>query len=610
MAAELVRPGEEGEDEWERPLSDEELQAAEVGKVFWNPEEEYAENPFVVQKALHRLPAKARVRPSKFAEYGFYYPSDDLSYKPFTFEGRRHMKRIYDTSAKRLLLICGRQVEKSTLIGNIALTYMCMVPGYRVLYVSPSATQTKTFSADRIREPLETSPVLKRFTTRMLSSNILEKQFVNRSRITLRYAYLNADRTRGIPAWQLSLDELQDILAENIPVIEQCLAHAPERWKRFIYSGTPKSLDNTIEYYRDRFSTQGEWVVPCDGCGSNAKGAGGRYWNVLGEKNIGRKSLICDRCGKEITPMHPDAQWARMVKEAAFESFHIPQLMVPWKPYNEILLDYERYPRDKFYNEVLGISFDGGLRPLTTGQVQANCNPDLHMVDYENYRQLSYSQPFFMGLDWGTGENSYTVLTLATYINMRFRVIFAHRFTGQDTSPEIQLEKIMEIINYFNVAVVGTDYGGGFDRNDWLIRRLGNRRVWKYQYISRPKRKLEWDTKLGRFKVHRTEIMSDVLNAIKRTSNKVFEFPRWEDFKDPFAQDMLNIYSEYNETLKLIQYQHSVDKPDDTFHSLLYCFLASMLVKPRPDVIIPRKEDKRGFGLQTYGSPGGTLDQG
>ena len=488
----------------------------------------------------------------------------------------------------------GLVTHNSTLLGNIALCYMSMVQSYKVLYVSPSATQTKTFSNDRIKEPIETSPVLKKFTTSMLSSNILEKQFINRSKITMRYAFLNADRCRGIPAWMLQLDEFQDIMSENIPVIEQCLSHAPERWKRFVYAGTPKSLDNNIEYYRERLSTQGEWVVPCERHLP-------AHWNVLGEKNIGRKSLVCEKCHKPIDPMGPRSQWANMVKEAPFESYRIPQLMVPWKPWDEIVLDYERYPRDKFYNEVLGISYDSGTRPLTTDQMRAVCNENVHMVDSDNYRQLSFSQPIFAGIDWGTGEHSYTVLVLATYIDMKFRVFYAHRFTGVETEPVRQLELICDLLNFFNVQVVGTDYGGGFDRNDHLIRKFGPTRIWKYQYLARTGLKVEWDTKLGRFKVHRTEVMSDIFNAIKR--GKDCEFPRYEEWRDPYGQDFLNIFSEYSDSMRMIQYKHGVDKPNDTFHAFVTCWLASMLVQPRPDIILPRRENESGVMEEMYSGP-------
>lgn len=596
---ERVEELDDVDDEDSRPLTDEEL---------WFPQGE-AFNDFLDTDAKQLvLTGVPTILPSQFTEFAFRMPREDgQGYEKFTFNGRRHMIRPYDSPAKRMLLVCARQVEKSTMLGNRAITYSCLLSGFRTLYVSPSATQTKTFSGDRIKDPLETSEVLRSFTMSSLQQNIFEKQFINRSKITLRYAFLNADRTRGIPATALLLDELQDILADNIPIIEQCTSHAPEKLKRFVYAGTPKSLDNVIEYYRANKSTQGEWVVPCDAHG----GEGGRYWNILGEKNIGKKGLICEKCGNAINAAHPDAQWANMVeydeRRAPFESYRIPQLMVPWKAWSEVLLDYDRYSRDKFYNEVLGISFDSGLRPLSTLQVKDCCNDDVRMSpeELQRYHNLSFAQPVFAGLDWGTGEHTYTLLTLGTYVTNKFRIFYAHRFAGEETDPEVQNKKIIDMLRYFNVKVIGADYGGGHYPNDKLTRTFGHERVQKYQYVARSKKKVLWNPNYRRWMVNRTDAMSDIFNAIKR---KQFEFPRWEEFKEPFAKDMLNIFSEYNETLRQIKYDHHPDKPDDTFHSVLYCFLASMVVFPRPDIMAPTREDPtRGPLRSSYSGP---VDQG
>ncbi len=580
-------------EELERELSDEELYDAEHGHP-WCPEPALFDD-FTFLDDERKPPANIpAVLPSQFTEFAFRMPRvDGMGYENFTFEGRRHMRRVYDTPAKRVLLFCGRQVEKSTLLGNRIITYSCMVQGFRTLYVSPSATQTKTFSVDRIKEPLETSDILKAYTTSLLQQNVFEKQFVNRSKITMRYAFLNADRTRGIPGWCLAIDELQDVLSDNIPVIEQSLSHAPEQWRRFLYAGTPKGLDNVLEFYRSGtsrgrpMSTMGEWVVPCDRCGSSA--GAGRYWNILGEKNIQKRGLSCEKCGQLIDAMHADAQWAEMQEEGIFECYRIPQLMVPWRSWDEIMLDYGRYDRAKFYNEVLGISYDSGLRPLTRAQVKECCKPDIHMnMDMlDEYHALGAGQPIFAGIDWGTGENTYTVLSLGTYVNQRFRIFYVHRFTGEDVDPEPQLAKIDEMMQYFNVRLIGADYGGGFDRNDHLTRKFGPKRVHKYQYMARGKKKVFWNPNFRRWQMVRTEVMSDIFNAIKR---KQLDLPCWEEFEDPYGNDMLNIFSEYNNALRMLQYTHRPDRPDDTFHSILYCMLVSMILVPRPDIISPIRE--------------------
>jgi len=507
---------------------------------------------------------------------------------PFSFSERRYLIDVYDTPSKRVLLKCGRQVEKSTTLGNKGMAYACMIPGFRILYVSPSNTQTKTFSQDRLKEPILTSPKLKAWTTSELMDNVFQKQFINRSSWILRYAFLNADRVRGIPADMIDIDEMQSILLENLPVIEECASHSP--FKFFCYSGTPLSLDNPMEYWWLNYSTQCEWVVPCDRCGSNAEGAAGRYWNILDGDNVGLKGLICDNCGELINPMHPEARWARMANpkiDQPYEAFRIPQLMVPWIEWGDILDKMRKYSVAQFHNEVLGLSYDSGSRPLAQQDVIDNCNKDLLMSPdrlLELKTRLAGVDVFF-GIDWGTGENnSFTVINIAAYLEDRFTPFFWHRFEGPETEPDRQISIIKDLVLAWNPRLIGVDYGGGFDRNDKLVRAYGSKRVVKYQYTA-PSQKVRWEDRLGRFVVHRTEVMSDVFNAIKRRN--VFTFPSWDIFQEPFGQDMLNIYSEYNERQRMIVYDKTPGTTDDAFHSLVLSFLVSILVHPRPDILRP-----------------------
>jgi len=567
-------------------------------KEEWDYEKEVFEGFLDPDEIAKQQSALLSVTPSQFVEFSVRVP-DKKSQKflPFSFDGRKYLRLPYDTPAKRTLYKCGRQVEKSTLLGNKTLAYCCIINAFNVLYVSPTNQQTKTFSQDRLKEPMETSEVLKAWTTTKLSDSVFLKKFINRSQITLRYAYHNADRTRGIPADMILLDELQDIITENIPVIEQCASHSP--FKIFIYSGTPKSFDNSIEYYWSNYSTQNEWVVPCDHHGTPSDPSTW-FWNVLGEENIGKKGLICSKCGEIINPMRPESRWAMMnasVKDKLtepYEGYRIPQLMVPWLKWSEILDSYTTYPRQKFFNEVLGESFDSGTRPLTRQDVIDNCDPSLRMTPEglsAIKSKMSGGMDIFAGIDWGTGENTYTIMSLGTYIDGKFTIFYIHRFEGQEMEPPVQIEIIAELIRKWDVKLVGADYGGGFDRNDALARIFGRNRIVKYQY-STPGQKVKWDENLHRFLVHRTEVMTDMFTAIKRRD--VFRFPNWEQFEDPFGKDLLNIFSELNEQLRQIQYMKTPDATDDSFHSILVCLLASMLKYPRPDILSPTAKTSGG----------------
>ncbi len=564
----------------------------ELERLLHEDEDEENEIELIMSDGddILRLPTElTEVSPSEFTSFAIKIPSKGRI-ESFNFEDRPYLPSIYDTRRRRVLQKCARQTEKSTGLGNVSIAYSVLNMGFKVLYVTATAQQATVFSVDRIREPIEISPIIASMTTTKLAQNILFKQFRNRSQIRIRYAFLSADRTRGISADLILIDEIQDILVQNIPVIEQCASHS--MWKLFRYSGTPKSNDNTIQVYWDRFSTQNEWVVPCDRHTP-------RHWNILGERNIGKKGVVCAKCKKPIDPLSGDARWVSMqpVTEdngdvVAFDGFRISQLMVPWiirDPSvwsDSVLLPYNSYERAKFYNEVLGLSYDSGSRPLTRVQLMGCCRDELRMDEVEeNARKCEGG--VFVGIDWGLGErDSYTLLVLGGYIDGVFTIFFGHRFTGSEVESPVQLEMIAKLLTNVDFTLAGCDYGIGFDRNDWLARVFGPERIKKFQYIGRAKRKVKWEPGLNRFVVYKTEVVSDVLNAIKRGPD-VIRFPRWDQWKDPCGEDMLNVFSEYSENTRMLLYKVSPGKSDDTLHAVTYCLLASMIVMPRPDILIP-----------------------
>lgn len=508
---------------------------------------------------------------------------------PFSFEERRYLRRVYNTESQRRLLMCGRQVEKSSFLGYYSLALSCLVPKFKTLYVSPSSAQTKEFSKSRLKEPIETCGRLRGWFPPRLVDNVFEKAALNRSTIKLRYAFLSADRVRGQSADMILIDEFQDILIANIPIIEECSSHSPYRLS--CYTGTPKTLDNPIQHFWDERSTKNEWAVPCERHGT-PNDPGSWHWNILGERNIGRKSLICDRCGMPIDARHPMADWVSTAPhidpESAgmFEGFRIPQLMVPWIPWHEIVGKYDNLERGKFFNEVLGHSYDNGQRPLSRADVMANCDPAWNTTaDFLRNFLRTHNGPLYAGIDWGQDTaNSYTVMSIGTYVGNFFRIIYIYRFQGPESAPGVQLEIISKLIERFSIRIVGADYGGGWWPNSELISRFGDRRILRYQYSS-PSQYLVWDAAKGRYLFHKHEVMSAIFGAIKRAN--VFRFPRAEDFMDPYGADMLSIFSEYNERTRMTEYRVSVNGTDDSLHAILLCFLASMLERPRIDIFNP-----------------------
>lgn len=499
-------------------------------------------------------------------------------------ERRDYIYPIFDNPLRRAILCCGRQVEKSTICSALMAMESTLIPMFRTLYVSPSAMQTRTFSSEKLSPLLKYSELIDKYWRSTKCKNqVFEKEFLNGSMIFLRYAFLNADRARGIPADRLLMDELQDILADNIRVIEECLSHSKHAWS--LYVGTPKTLENTMERYWS-YSTQNEWMVPCDHHTP-------KKWVRLDIDAIGEEGPICKHCGNDIHV--GSGQWVTTTKNAPYQGFRIPQLMVPWKLdpetwRREIVWKLENYDEGEFHNEILGISFDNASKPVTRQELTKCCYPanDVVGLDLEKMIMPGALPPIvaksrlYMGIDWGEGRTgrgasgrmkrpSFTVVSIGTMISDKFVVIYQKRYEGKEADKDFVLEDISRLIQIYNVALVGADRGFGWGINSDLIKRFGDKRIVQFQYV-RQKESTRWDPLSYCFTIDRNFHMSETLNELRRQQ---FVFPSWE-VSEPFLRDVESIYVDYRSGNRNDMYFDHTD-PDDAFHSILLMRCAVLL---------------------------------
>jgi intein/homing endonuclease len=473
-------------------------------------------------------------------------------------------------------IVSGIITHNSTMNSNRIVIDSIVNAYYKVLYVSPSHMQTRQFSADRLKPAIEQSPlVAKYFTSASTSNQVFEKGYVNGSMNFLRSAFLNADRCRGLSANLLALDEIQDLIMQNVPVIEEVLSHAADPKK--LYTGTPKSFDNTIQQYWER-SSQNEWLVPC-------KRHDPTHWNYLNEKNLGLKGLICNKCGQPIFPA--EGKWFKTSTKDEFQGFRISQLMVPWytavpEKWKGLLIKHETYPKAQFQNEVLGLSYDSATKPISKGEIMSCCS-DVHgIIKVPTYAVRGYAN--FAGVDWGEGSDgseknangkfknaSYTILTIGTYLGTQFFPFYIRKFEGAETNPTYVEQEIIKTVRAFNVIQTGVDWGHGWGMNERLENALGKQRVIKFLHTGNLKQRRKYEPVGNRYHLSRNMLISEIFELIKK---KKILFPRWADF-EVYAADLMNVYTEYNEYSRTMKFDHRADQPDDFLHSLIYCHEAA-----------------------------------
>lgn len=515
---------------------------------------------------------------SEFAQQLFY-----LDGKPFSLAGRDHLLKPYDHDKRKTLFLFSRQAEKSTTLASKSLTRSLVNSFFKTLYVAPREQQVKQFVSQKLAPFCGSPMVTENFVNKGCATGFFYRTFSNGSDYTLKSAFLSAESSRGVSADAVYIDEFQDIMRDHLPVIESSLQHA-KKWARYReYAGTPKSLQNHIEY-EWRNSLKFEWVIKCRGCNKH---------NVLGKSNIGRDFLICSFCGKQIFPS--DGQWASTNREGKFPAFRICYLMVPWVMWRNpsdasepgVIQMLEEWSEERFLNEVLAISADSSDIPLTIDQLKAACENRRIWEKIDDYDKLIKPtcglrpMKMYAGIDWGTSEEnkSATVFTIGAYFNDGvFRVLFMKRYKRGSYTYDEELKDIANLIRKYRVVSVGSDWGFGVPQNAYLNLKFPN--MIKAFYSS---------ANSGAYIVYKPDVLRYTLSKPQSTARFLFDiqnrnvrFFNWQGGDshlgfEEFGKEFLALRREYNIRQRTTSYFHQVGDPDDCFYSANYCYCAAQI---------------------------------
>lgn len=523
-----------------------------------------------------------------------------LNGQKFDFTGRNYLMPIYDRGDKNILLKTSRQVEKTTFLANNLVCESVVRPYNKSLYVSPSHSQSRQFSSEKLKPAIEGSPLIRKyFQDSSVSQQVFEKGFTNGSYVFVRSAFRSADRARGLSVRNLALDEIQDLMGSEIPVIMECTSHFPDA--TILMAGTPKSFDNPIEAQWQN-STQNEWMVKCLAC---------NHYNFLDERNVAPTEMylegklppgpVCAKCMKHLDVAH-NGQWMCFSPGKMTKGYRIPQLMVPWiisttDQWKRLLNKRDTYPFGQFANEVLGLSYDNASKPITRDELIQCCDPTHRMLkDMPTQEEANHGRRMILcgGVDWGEGNDgseksptgkirnaSYTVLTIGQYVNQhQFKVMFTKKYTGQQVDPDFVVRDIARICSIYDVKLIGVDWGHGWGVNNHLVRILGPSKVVQFQYLPKQKQKMKWDPIGFKYQLLRNLIVSEMFFSLKQHN---IILPMWKEY-EVFAKDILAVFTEYVEYRREIKYDHKATDPDDALHSLIYAKLAADIFTGRRQI--------------------------
>lgn len=509
-----------------------------------------------------------------------------LDGEPFSLADYPMYESIYDGRYKRTLMMCGRQVAKSTSLANFIITESISIPFFKEYYVSPSKEQTLIFSNTRVGKTLAYSPIIKKyFQSPEHADRVLHRSYTNGSENGFTYACDDADRARGFSADRVSYDEVQDMLYDAVvPVINACMKNSDYRFET--YAGTPKTMEASIQYLWEH-STQSEWVMKCTGCG--------KYNCVRTEKSIGLYGPICLNCGKVLNSRF--GFWQDMRKadinpetgkpEDLIKGFHIPQPIMPMNipecyntqaekesaqsRWDDILKDMKMYSASKFRNEVLGVSDSQGSRLISLEELQSLCiGPQLS--DRPHHGNMQGVTRTFGGVDWtggGTSGVSRTVVHIFGEVpgEQKLRTLYTRVYPGNNAVQDV--DHIAQVLARYNVSMVVGDAGEGNLPNSVLRERLGMHRVTMAQYGSYSKPMWKED----RYLLDRTTMIDTYLMLLKRQG---VVYAPYGEMKEAI-KDILNVFTEVTSSGKKV-WRHAPDLPDDSLHAQIFAWFAYRLV--------------------------------
>ncbi len=497
-----------------------------------------------------------------------------LDGKPFSLKDYPFFRGVYNTNARETLLKTGRQVAKSTYCSNLMIIDSVRIPHFKTLYITPTREQTSKFSNTRLSKTIHYSPhIRKNFTNVNLINNVLLQTLANGSLMVLSYACDDPDRVRGNTADRDLIDEVQDVNYEAvIPVVKECMAASSYAY--MAYCGTPKSMENTIEYLW-QLSTQTEWIMKCEGCG--------KWQFIESHKSIGKHCVVCLNCDKPLSVR--EGQWYDFNPDGRIKGFHISQPMLPVNNENlerwaRIIDKLETYSETKFKNEVLGVSDSIGSRFISQEELLQMCigytvpeSPPIPSAFLDGVKFIAG------GVDWSGGGaelKSRTVAWVFGYTNDgKCRTLYFKIFPGNN--PIADAEEVAQIFKACNCDVVVGDAGEGAVANSHLARILGPHRMFQAQYGSF-NMLLRWNKK-DRYLIDRTAAIDSYMLLLKHQG---VEFPNARQMAVPI-KDIMNEYEESTQSgvggVARKLWRHAPNAPDDCLHAQVFAWLAMKIAR-------------------------------
>ena len=244
----------------------------------------------------------------------------------------------------------------------------------------------------------------------------------------------------------------------------------------YLYTGTPKLTDGTLSRFFDR-SSGGEVTIKCEHC--NKINIGSVDQDLL--KMIGKTTCICAKCGRPLDVRKSYYSFRRPELRGVFDGFHLSQIVHPLhctskEKWLELLNKASTYPRNQYYNEILGTPDDQSIRLITRKELEQASTGRINDLG-EAFKHKNEFGQRVLGIDWGgyglEGE-SFTVMAILGLRPMQniVEVLYLEKLkTGQSHAE--QVGRAVMLAREFDCAYIAHDgTGAGAIKEEMLNQEM------------------------------------------------------------------------------------------------------------------------------------------
>lgn len=336
-----------------------------------------------------------------------------------------------------------------------------MIPTTRqmhdVIHTVPRSDQLNSFMKRTVARMVETSrgdpPILEA----MLEDSRLavkRNKFKTGSFLEGRSAWGDGRSIQGFHGQFGTADECQNWTSAALSNLKEAIDSG---MARVLLTGTP-DYEGTVYHEHWQESSQHRWHYACPEC-STEQTITLDSVDVV-DTNPKRWGLFCRQCGEDLDEdaIRREGFWQATNPNSVHRGYTINQLISPRHPLDEVMRSRELASTSKgdFYRFKLARFYSGGAKPIPEAAIYSCCDDSISL----QHRSEPEDGPYYLGIDWGGGESSDTMVVALTVderqqdhwpkavtIRNVERVEYEHRTE--------ELRKVAQVLDRFNIGSSG-----------------------------------------------------------------------------------------------------------------------------------------------------------